>query len=278
VPPDALLLVLGAAACHSLWNLLVKTEPRRVEMTVGALLVGALLTSPALLVHSITELSGAAWALIALSAVFETVYMLGLTAAYGAGDLSQVYPIARGTAPLLVAPAALAVLGERLTAPGLAGIALVVLGIGLVGGRAPGSGRALGLAVLTGAATAGYSLVNKLGVSQVPVPLYAVLVFLVNAALLSLTLGLAGRSVWPFAPRGPWRRTLAVGPLMMAAYMAVLLAMSRAPVAYVIAAREVSIVLTALIGALALGERDPRRRVGGALVVLGGVALLALAR
>jgi drug/metabolite transporter (DMT)-like permease len=283
VPPAALLLVLGAAFCHSFWNLLVKTEPRRVEVTFGALLVGVLLASPVLLVHSVTELGAEAWALVALSAVFETAYMLGLAAAYGAGDLSLVYPIARGTAPVVVAPLAVALLGERLTAPGLAGIALVVLGIfightGLWPSRAVGSGRALVLAVLTGLSTSGYSLVNKVGVSRVPVPLYALLVFLANAGLLGLVLTLRGRARWPFTPRGPWRRTLGVGALMMAAYMGVLLAMSLAPVAYVVAAREVSIVVTALLGAVALGERRPVARVGGALVVFAGLALMALAR
>jgi drug/metabolite transporter (DMT)-like permease len=276
-------LILGAAVCHSVWNLLVKTEPRRVEVTFGALLVGAGLASPGLLVHSVTDLGADAWALIALSALFEMAYMLGLSAAYGAGDLSLVYPVARGTAPVLVAPLAVGLLGERLTLPGLAGIALVVLGIvlghpDLWRGRAAGSSRALVLAVLTGCATAGYSLVNKVGVSRAPVPLYALLVFLINAALLGLALTLARRAIWPFTPRGPWRRTLIVGALMMAAYMATLQAMSLAPVAYVVAAREVSIVVTALLGALALGERHPVARVGGALVVVGGLALMALAR
>jgi drug/metabolite transporter (DMT)-like permease len=283
VPPGALLLVLGAAFCHSLWNLLIKAAPRRVEVTFGALLVGAALASPALLVHSVTDLGADAWALAALSAVFEMAYMLGLSAAYGAGDLSLVYPVARGTAPVLVAPLAVALLGERLTAPGLAGIALVVVGIvighaSLWRGRASGSGRALVLAVLTGGATAGYSLVNKVGVSRAPVPLYAFLVFVLNAGLLGLALTLARRTIWPFTPRGPWPRTLIVGALMMAAYMATLQAMSLAPVAYVVAAREVSIVVTALLGALVLGERHPVARVGGAVVVFGGLALMALAR
>jgi drug/metabolite transporter (DMT)-like permease len=283
VPPAALLLVLGAAVCHSVWNLLVKTEPRRVEVTYGALLVGAVLASPGLAVHPPSALSAGDWALVALSAAFETAYVLALSAAYGAGDLSLVYPVARGTAPVVVAPLAVALLGERLTAPGFAGIALVVLGIllshaGLRPGRVAGNGRALGLALVTGLTTAGYSLVNKVGVSRVPVPAYATLVFLADAAFLTLVLRLRGRAVWPFRPGGPWRRTVAVGVLMMAAYLAVLFAMSLAPVAYVVAAREVSIVVAALIGAVVLRERDPGVRVTGALVVFAGLALMALAR
>jgi drug/metabolite transporter (DMT)-like permease len=283
VPPFALLLILGAAVCHSVWNLLVKTEPRRVEVTFGALLVGALLTSPALTVYSVTEIGADGWALVALSGVFETAYMLGLAAAYGAGELSLVYPVARGTAPVVVAPLAVALLGERLTPPGLAGIGLVVLGIfvghaGIGRSWGGGNGRALALALFTGLATAGYSLVNKVGVSRVPVPLYAGLVFLVDALLLGLVLTVRGQPVWPFTPRGPWRRTLAVGALMMAAYLAVLHAMSLAPVAYVVAAREVSIVVAALLGALALGERHPIARVAGALVIFLGLALMAFTR
>ena len=117
MPPAALLLVLGAAVCHSLWNLLLKSEPRRLEVQSGALVVAVLLASPVLLLYPLGVISPYAWLLIVLSALFETAYVFCLTGAYAAGDLSLVYPVARGTAPLVVAPLAVAIFGERLSLP-----------------------------------------------------------------------------------------------------------------------------------------------------------------
>jgi len=285
MPLAALLLVLGAAVCHSAWNLLVKTDARRLEIQSGALVVGVVLCSPALLIHPLTEVSRSAWAAILLSGVFETAYVFALTAAYGAGDLSLVYPVARGTPPLLVVPLAVVLLGERPSAQGLAGIGLVVVGIyashaGLVGGRPAtrANGRALGLALLTGVFTAGYSLVNKLGVGLVPVPLYAFLVFGVDAALIHVVRWVRGGLTPPLGRDAPRGRTVAVGVLMMAAYLAVLAAMTMAPVSYVVAAREVSVVVTAALGALILHEPHSAARITGAAVIFAGLVVIALAR
>ncbi|PYN28616.1 MAG: EamA family transporter [Candidatus Rokuibacteriota bacterium] len=284
MPLAALLLVLGAAVCHSAWNLLVKTDARRLEIQSGALVVGVVLCSPALLIHPLTEVSRSAWAAILLSGVFETAYVFALTAAYGAGDLSLVYPVARGTPPLLVVPLAVVLLGERPSAQGLAGIGLVVVGIyashaGLVGGRPAtrANGRALGLALLTGVFTAGYSLVNKLGVGLVPVPLYAFLVFGVDAALIHVVRWVRGGLTPPLGRDAPRGRTVAVGVLMMAAYLAVLAAMTMAPVSYVVAAREVSVVVTAALGALILHEPHSAARITGAAVIFAGLVVIALA-
>jgi drug/metabolite transporter (DMT)-like permease len=285
MPLAALLLVLGAAVCHSAWNLLVKTDARRLEIQSGALVVGVILCSPALLIHSLTDVSLTAWGVILLSGVFETAYVFALTAAYGAGDLSLVYPVARGTAPLLVVPLAIILLGERPSAQGLAGIGLVILGIyashaGLVAGRpaARANGRALALALLTGVFTAGYSLVNKVGVGLVPVPLYAFLVFGVDAALIHLVRWVRGGLTPPLGHDAPRGRAVAVGVLMMAAYLAVLAAMAMAPVSYVVAAREVSVVVTAVLGALVLRERHSAPRIAGAAVIFAGLVVIALAR
>ncbi len=285
MPLAALLLVLGAAVCHSAWNLLVKTDARRLEIQSGALVVGVVLCSPALFIHPLTEVSRSAWAAILLSGLFETAYVFALTAAYGAGDLSLVYPVARGTPPLLVVPLAVVLLGERPSVQGLAGIGLVVVGIyashaGLVGGRpaARANGRALGLALLTGVFTAGYSLVNKLGVGLVPVPLYAFLVFGVDAALIYVVRWVRGGLTPPRGRDAPRGRTVAVGVLMMAAYLAVLAAMTMAPVSYVVAAREVSVVVTAALGALILHEPHSAARITGAAVIFAGLVVIALAR
>jgi drug/metabolite transporter (DMT)-like permease len=286
VPVIALVLVLGAAVCHGAWNFVLKSEARRLPASLGALAVAAALSAPVLFVHSLTELSARVWVLVLLSAVFETAYVVALTAAYEVGDLSLVYPIARGTAPLLVAPLAVVLLGERLSPSGLVGIGLVVAGIfasqggpggPLRAGASAGGRRAVALAALTGVMIAGYSLVNKAGVTQAPVALYAFLVLTADACLLALVLRVRRQLAWPQG-RAAWTRAGAVGVLMLAAYLAVLAAMSQAPVSYVVAGREVSIVITALAGALVLGERHSTRRVAGAAVIFAGLVVLALSR
>src|SRR2546426_2091760 len=166
---------------------------------------------------------------------------------------------------------------------GLVGIGLVVLGIaaghgGFPGGPARVNRRALALALLTGVFTAGYSLVNKLGVALIPVPLYALLVFAVDATLISLARWLHGWLAGTRVRDAPWGRTIVVGVLMMAAYLAVLAAMTQAPVSYVVAAREVSVVVAAILGALVLRERHPAGRIAGAAVIFAGLVLIALAR
>jgi drug/metabolite transporter (DMT)-like permease len=282
--PTALLLVLLAALCHSAWNLIVKSDARRLEIQSGALVVGTLLCAPVLLFHPPWSLPPLAWAAVAVSALFESAYVLALTSAYGAGDMSLVYPVARGTGTVLVAPLAVLLLGERPSLQGALGIGLVVIGIflshGALGGWAAARAhrRAVGWALLTGAMIAGYSLVNKVGVTLVPVPLYAFLVFLADTVLVRLVQRWRGGSVPALRRDAPWGRIVAVGVLMMGAYLAVLVAMSQAPVSYVVATREISVVVAALLGALVLHERHSAARVAGAVVIFGGLCAIALAR
>jgi drug/metabolite transporter (DMT)-like permease len=284
MPPAALLLILLAAFCHATWNLLVKADPRRLEVQSGAIVVGTLICAPVLLWYSPWQLPPRAWVLVFLSALLETGYVLALAAAYAAGELSLVYPIARGSAPLLVAPLAVLLLGEHLSPRGLVGIGLVTVGIltshgahaGLAVARA--HGRAVGWALLTGVFIAGYSLVNKVGVALVPVPLYAFLVFLANAILVFLVQRVR-LGTWPALRRGaPWGRMALVGALMMGAYLAVLTAMSLARVSYVVAAREISVVVAAALGVGVLRERHSVSRMVGALLVFAGLCVMALAR
>jgi drug/metabolite transporter (DMT)-like permease len=282
VPSAALVLVLVAAASHCAWNLILKSETHRAEISLGALVVGVILAIPVFLFYPVSAVSAQAWGLIALSAVFETAYVLLLTAAYQAGDLSLVYPIARGTPGLLIVPLSITLLGESLSRGGLLGIGLVVVGIfGAhlpTGHAAAGSMRAVGLALLTGVAIAAYSLVNKLGVQRVPVPLYAALVFAADALMLAIVLRAQGKLVWPPLPPGRWKPAVVVGVLMMGSYLGVLGAMALAPLAYVIAAREVSIVMTTLAGILLLGERTSWRRLTGAACIFAGLVAIGLSR
>ncbi len=284
MPPSALLLVLLAAVCHTTWNLLLKRDRDRLTTQAGALAWGVALASPVLAVYSIRDLPAAAWALIALSALFETGYVFALTSAYGAGDLSLVYPVARGSATLLVVPLAVVLLGERPSASGLLGIGLVLAGVfgSDLGAfrRAPlaaGRRRALALALLTGSMTAGYSLANKVGVGLVAVPLYAYLVFAINVALVYSIVWARGEAL-PVPRRAAWPRTALMGTLMVTAYLAVLSAMSLAPVSYVVAAREVGVVVAALLGTFLLKEPHSLSRVVAAVTIFSGLVVIALSR
>jgi drug/metabolite transporter (DMT)-like permease len=301
VPPVAIALVLGAAVFHSVWNLVLKSEPRRLEASLLALGAAVLLCSPVLFVHPLTELPARAWMLVLLSGAFETAYLITLTAAYEVGDLSLVYPIARGIAPLVVTPFAVLVLGDHVSPLGLLGIALVVSGIFATAHGGPRHGPpypptlvapretrgaprntltgspAVALAALTGVMIAGYSLVNKVGVQTVPVVLYAFLVLFIDLCLLAVVLRLRGGFAWPRAGAPRWR-AVAIGVLMLGAYLGILTALSLAPVSYVVAGREVSIVMTALAGALVLHERHSPRRIAGAVVIFTGLVVLAFSR
>ena len=284
MPLAAVALIVGAAACHCAWNLILKSAPHRAQVFLGALGVGVAIASPVFFTHSLRDVSAEAWLLILLSGVFETAYVVGLTAAYGAGDLSLVYPIARGTPALVIAPLSVGLFGERPSAQGVLGIALIVAGLFAIhraegraeAGRRPA--RAVLLAILTGLAIAGYSIVNKLGVERVPVPLYAALVFAVDAALFAVVLWARGTLGWPPLPAGAWKPALGIGVLMMGAYLGVLSAMTRAPLAYVVAGREISIVFTTLAGVALLGERASARRLGAAALIFAGLVTIALSR
>jgi len=287
VPLVAVLLLVVAAACHCAWNLILKSEPQRAEVSLGAIMVGTVLSAPVLAVHSVREIPLEGWLLIALSGVFETAYVIALTAAYNAGDLSLVYPIARGTPALIIAPLSVALLGDRLSSIGVIAIVLVVVGIfatgqtggdGIAPATRPGHGRAVGLAILTGLTISAYSFVNKLGVQQVPVPLYAAMVFALDAVLLAFVLRVRGGLTWATLPFDRWRPALVVGVLMMGAYMGVLGAMTLAPLAYVVAGRELSIVFTTIAGVVLLGEHVSVRRMGGAALIFVGLVAIALSR
>ena len=204
------------------------------------------------------------WALAAGSGLVELAYFHALSAAYRRGDVSSVYPVARGTAPVLAALAGIALLGERLTPLQAAGVAVLLAGIWLA--RPPAAGRAaLAPALLTGVLIATYTTIDRLGVRLGPFWLYAWAVF-------------AATSLWllPWARPGHARQALPVGALTIGAYGLALAALSLAPLAVVAPLRESGVVVVALWGVLRLGERERAPlKLGGAAAVLAGVALLA---
>jgi drug/metabolite transporter (DMT)-like permease len=290
VTAAALGLVLAAALLHATWNLALKRSAGKLVVSWLGLPAGVLLASPGLLLlPGDFEVSGAGWACILATGVLHALYFLFLSEAYERGELSLVYPLARGSGPLLVGLLAPLLLGEALTPRGAAGIGLVVLGLFGMGGRpepkGPAQGRLLGawrapdvaMALLTGLTIAAYSLVDKVGVSLVHPYLYQVL--MMGLAFVALTPYVVWRQRPSLATlQAEWRAVVFVGVLSFAAYQLVLFALRLAKVAYVVAAREVSIVFGAALGAALLGERHGARRLLAAAGIAAGTALIALSR
>jgi len=282
----ALLLVLAAAFVHASWNFLAKRAGGGAAFVWLFGMISALLYTPL----SLWLLAKQGWSLspeqllfMGGTAVIHSAYFLLLQRGYRAGDLSLVYPLARGTGPLLATLAAIAFLGERPTGLALAGAALVIGGILFMAlqrrdvARATRHPEAVGFGLLTGTMIACYTLWDK----------HAVAVLLIPPLVLDWSSNL-GRTllVSPYAARHwaqvreVWtthrREVIAVGLLCPLSYILVLTAMVFTPVSYVAPAREVSIVIAALFGAHLLAEPDAGRRLAGAVAIVTGVAALAL--
>jgi len=270
----AVTLAFGSALLHAAWNLRLKTsaDPLRVA-AVAVPLGSALLTVPvgvAWLALGRPGLPWQAWALAALSGLVELGYWHFLSRAYRRGDVSSVYPVARGSAPVLAALIGLLALREHLAPVQLVGVAVLVAGIWLA--RPPvSSRRALAPALLTGLLIATYTTVDRLGVRLGPFWLYAWAVFVATSLwLLPWALGTgAGRVV--AAQAAP------VGVLTVGAYGLTLAALSLAPLALVAPLRESGVIVVALWGVWRLGERERAAlKVAGAAAVLAGATLLAV--
>jgi drug/metabolite transporter (DMT)-like permease len=207
---------------------------------------------------------------------------VALTAAYEVGELSLVYPIVRGTAPIMVATLGVLVLGETLPPLGMTGIVLVVAGLFAThlgdprAWTAVARSRASGLAVVAGLTIVGYSLIDKRAVGLVPPPLYICLVHVVCATALALFLVVGGRGFRLPPGRRDRLAVAGVGAVSFSAYLLVLFAMRLAPVSYVVAGREIGVVFAAVLGVAVLGERLSPTRFVGAVTVFLGLAALAL--
>ena len=214
------------------------------------------------------------WLIVAASAVLELFYFITLSTAYRRGELSLVYPVARGTAPLLAVAVGLLILGERLQLWALAGIACLLAGIWAV--RRPARDTsALVPAIATGVLIAAYSSLDRVGVRLGPPWLYGWFLWLFIAVMLQLFsrfTRLPGSQI----TNDPGT-ALIVGVLMTAAYFPILFALSVAPLAIVAPLRESAIVLVTAWGIWRYRERRGAWiRVAGAVAILAGIALLAL--
>jgi drug/metabolite transporter (DMT)-like permease len=268
-------ITLFAAVLHATWNAVAHGVPDRL---VGFALIGvAYVVVPGIGVLVLGLPPSGAWPFVLASAGLHVVYMLLLWWSYQLGDFSQVYPVARGTAPWVVAVIEV-VLGHGLPPLQLAGV--VVISFGLVSlaldGRrlARATLPALGAAVATGVAIAAYTVVDASAVSTTSVLLYASWTFLLQGPVMPvIALVRRGRGLWrtarPVAAAG-----LAGGVVSLAAYGLVLVAQTSGATAAVAALRETSIVFGAIIGAVFLGEGFGLRRVVAAVVVAAGIVLV----
>jgi drug/metabolite transporter (DMT)-like permease len=271
MPLSALLLALGAAMLHAGWNvLLARARDVRAATTV-ALVVGVILFAPFAAATCRVEVSAVPW--IACSAALELVYFVLLTAAYGRSDLSLVYPIARGVAPVLVLVGASAA-GAALGAWQALGVVLVGVGVVLLRGlRGPVDTPGVLLALAIAATIAAYTLVDKQGIEHASPIAYLELVLLPVALAALLGHVLRGQTKKLAAEIG-WA-SVAAGISSFAAYALALGALSLGPAAAVAAVRETGILFAVALGALALGEPVGRWRAGGAALAVLGVALVA---
>jgi drug/metabolite transporter (DMT)-like permease len=273
VPVSALVLALAAAFVHALWNLLL-ARARDVEArTAVALLVALVSFAP---VAALTwEWDSAVWPYIAVTSVLQLSYFLFLTAAYRAHEFSVVYPVARGSAPVLVLVAGLLFLGVDTSAGQAVGVAVVAIGILLVRGltrRAPAAAVLFGLAIA--ACIAAYTLIDKEGIRYAgPIPYNEVAMIMPTLVYAALVAGRKGIG----ALRAEVSLTTVVaGVATFGAYALVLAALERGPAAGVAAVRETSIVIAAALAAAFLREHVGPVRIAGAVVVAGGVALVSL--
>jgi drug/metabolite transporter (DMT)-like permease len=292
VPPGALALVVFAGLIHASWNIAAKKAGGDARFAGFTSLVMMVFWAPLGIWLGKDQIPGwgaTEWLLIAGSAVLHTLYYVVLLRGYRKADLTVVYPLARGTGPLLSSAAAIALLGEHISAVGAMGIAAVVAGVFLIAGgprlwqsahdearrRLVRKGMMYG--VITGVFIAAYTFVDG----------YAVKLVLISPILLDYIGNLFRLAVLaPSALRdvpatlGLWRRqwkyATYVGIISPVSYVLVLYAMQRAPLSHVAPAREVSMLFAALIGGQLLGEGERLLRLAGAAFIAVGVIALAV--
>ncbi|MGH7306492.1 MAG: EamA family transporter [Candidatus Rokuibacteriota bacterium] len=282
---QALVLVVCAAVLHAIWNALAKRAENQFAFLWSSVTLATFILLPLGLWHRPAEpASSAGLPFVAASVGIHALYFWALGRAYRDGDFSRVYPIARGLGVALVPLVALPVFGEGLSWLGALGIGLVVLGIAALSltPSAPGShatGRAAGTvwALVTGLTIASYSLVDKAGVARLhPMP-YIALMGLGLAVVLA-PIALRDRPALRREWRVRWRTILVASAMNLTSYLLVLFAFRLSKVGYVVAARELSILFSAFIGSLWLGEGRLAPRLAAASIVLAGVVCVALAR
>jgi drug/metabolite transporter (DMT)-like permease len=272
----ATILALVAAVLHAMWNLSVKQSVGdRFIALWGQFFVAGVLAAIVLAVGGGIPARGYVWA--AMSGIVHLPYCILLAKAYGVGDFSLAYPIARGGGALVAGLGGIVLLGDSLSPVGVAGMVIVAIGLIALAGRGASAQVivAVGVAITIGI----YSVLDAKGIRSVDTPLYAAASFIGIATTTSayaLATGRSGEMV--AATRVYWRRFLTMGLASGITYALVQIAFRRAPVGYVTCLRESSVVIAAFVGARYLGEGQAARRIAAAVVVVAGLLLLVLGR
>ena len=281
LPQNLVFLVLLAAVAHAGWNALVKASGERGATFSVIVITCGLIGLAGVLVLPLPD--AAAWPYLILSMVVHYFYYGFLLLSYRVGDLSHVYPLARGAAPLMVALGALVFAGEMLGGVAVAGLLLASAGImslaferGLPRGA---DTKPVLFALGTGICIAGYTVVDGLGVRAAGTPLsYIFWLNVVEGVPLTLWLLARGRNSFAGLTARSWRIGIVGGVLSALAYGLVIYAMSRGGMAHVSALRETSTIFAALIGILILREASggAGRRIAAAAMVSAGIVALQL--
>jgi drug/metabolite transporter (DMT)-like permease len=288
---SSLLLLLGAAVLHAVANLLMKQSRDKLAFVWWMIGAFCVIGAPALLLLS--DVPRVAWWFVVTSGVLESIYFLTLTRAYTSGDLSLVYPIARGSAPLFLLFWAVLFLKERPSAFGLCGILLVVIGLYLINLPSLSAwsrplhafrSAASRWALLTGLLISTYSAIDKIGVRYFSPIAYLYLILFVCWICLSTQWLIPGRRFYLFEEirkkEGEKRNrffsiiTAAISGCI--GYLLVLAALRLTPVSYVGPVREVSVVFGTIIGIQYLGEPGGSLRIAASCLVAVGIALIAI--
>jgi drug/metabolite transporter (DMT)-like permease len=274
-------MVLGAAVLHAAWNALVKVNADRLVMI--AIMMMSQVAVALLVVPFVAVPTPESWPYIGASTALNTAYCVFLIKAYRHGDLSHVYPIARGAAPLIVAVVSVAVVGEALSRQ--AGFSVVVIALGIMsltltrgadGFREP---KALLYAVGTGVFIAGYTVVDGLGARLADsAHSYTFWAHLFNGIPITfLALYLRRGQVLASVRKG-WKAGVFGGLISLLAYWIVIWAMTQAPMAMVSAVRETSMVFAVLLGVFFLKERLDLARLASTGVTLIGTVMLKMSK
>ena len=286
MPVVALALLLAAAVTHATWNYIAKGAQGSMALNFAFCLVAAVVYLPlgiAAYLWTQPSLGWDALLFVAVSGTLNAAYFVLLTEGYKEGDLSLVYPLARGTGPALSVVGAIVIFGERPSGLALAGAALVVAGIifmswnpGALSGR--DVRRSIGFALATGAIIAAYTLWDNKGITIVTPLIYSCGLDLTRVVVLApfVMFTRTGRASVATVFREQRRAAVVIGILSPGAYILVLIALTLAPVSYVAPAREISILFGAALGLRLLGEADARRRLIGATAIVAGIFGLAL--
>jgi len=284
MPLTALGLLLVAAMMHTTWNLLVKRAKEKQVFIWCSLIAGTIIFSPLLLTSPLFLVS--TWPYLISSALVEVIYYITLIRAYENGDFSLVYPMARGAAPAFLLIWATFFLGERPRFFGLMGIALLVFGLIIVGGKtwwtlrktSGFSKSALALALGVACCISIYTAIDGAAVHHVsPLP-YTVLVIALAALFITpAVVKRYGNDAIANEWRANWLRITLVGLFTLLAYMLALKAYTIARVSYAGSVREISVVFAAFVGWRWLGESFGAIRLVGAMFIFAGILVIAFA-